>query len=90
MSSDDLAYSSDEMMAVAAARRLVDGIFEPDPHSKELTLTTLHPGVTVADARAETAWSLAVTDELGIEEAPSDGELEALRALTTTNEEATH
>jgi glutaconate CoA-transferase subunit B len=62
------------------------GILEPNPESKELTLTSLYPGATVADARAGTAWELGVADELAVEQAPSSGELEALRALETTNE----
>ena len=63
------------------------GVLEPHPQSKELTLTSLYPGVTVAHARAETAWELAVAAELAVEAAPSGGELEALRALET-NESA--
>jgi glutaconate CoA-transferase, subunit B len=63
------------------------GILEPDPESKELTLTSLYPGVTAEDARAGTAWELAVADEVGAEEAPTDAELEALRALETNGGE---
>jgi glutaconate CoA-transferase subunit B len=61
------------------------GILEPDPESKELTLTSLYPGVTVADARGGTAWELAVADEPGEEPEPTSGELESLRALETTS-----
>ena len=61
------------------------GILEPHPQSKELTLTSLYAGVTVADARAGTGWELAVADDLGEEQAPSSGELESLRALETAN-----
>ena len=64
------------------------GILEPDPQSKELTLTSLYPGVSLADARAGTAWELAVADELGEEHAPTGSELESLRALETTNASA--
>jgi glutaconate CoA-transferase, subunit B len=63
------------------------GILEPDPHSSELTLTTLLPGVTTEDAREATAWELQVAAELALEEAPSGDELDALRSLKTTNEE---
>jgi glutaconate CoA-transferase subunit B len=64
------------------------GILEPDPESKELTLTSLYPGVTVADAQAGTAWELAVAEELGEEQAPTGSELESLRALETTTASA--
>lgn len=63
------------------------GILEPDPQSRELTLTSLHPGVTIGDVRAATAWELDVAQELLVEQPPGPGELEALRALETTNEE---
>lgn len=62
------------------------GVLEPDPETKELTLTSLHPGVTVDDARAATAWELKVGDDVRAEPAPTDAELQALRALKTTNE----
>ncbi len=41
------------------------GVLEPAPDSKELMLTALHPGVTVEQVRAETGWSLEISDELG-------------------------
>jgi glutaconate CoA-transferase, subunit B len=58
------------------------GVLEPDPASCELRLTALHPGATLDDARAATGWELAVADDLGATDPPSDGELAALRALT--------
>jgi glutaconate CoA-transferase subunit B len=63
------------------------GVLEPDPESKELTMTTLHPGVDVEDARANTAWDLRVAAELRVEPEPTAAELEALRSLRTTNED---
>lgn len=63
------------------------GILEPDPESKELTLTTVYPGVTAADARAATGWELKVADTLAVEEAPSERELAELRDLEATIEE---
>ncbi|MGH3745094.1 MAG: CoA-transferase subunit beta, partial [Mycobacteriales bacterium] len=38
------------------------GILEPDPATCELTLTHLHPGVSVEQAREATGWPLAVAD----------------------------
>jgi len=57
------------------------GILEP--RDGELTLTRVHPGVEPDDARAATNWELRVADDLRETEAPSDVELEALRALRT-------
>jgi glutaconate CoA-transferase subunit B len=57
------------------------GILEPDPASCELTLTHLHPGVTVEQARAATGWELAVADDLRETAPPTGAELAALREL---------
>ena len=38
------------------------GVLEPDPDSCELTLTSLHPGVSVDEAREATGWELRVAD----------------------------
>ncbi len=42
------------------------GVLEPDPGTCELTLTLLHPGRTVDEARAATGWELRVADDLTI------------------------
>ena len=57
------------------------GILEP--RDGELTLTRVHPGVVPDEARAATGWELRVADDLRETEAPTDAELEALRALRT-------
>jgi len=57
------------------------GVLEPDPETCELTLTALHPGVDVVQARAETGWDLAVADALQTSPEPTAEELEALREL---------
>jgi glutaconate CoA-transferase subunit B len=57
------------------------GVLEPDPVTRELTLTRVHPGVEVADVRAATGWDLAVADDLAGTEPPTDRELETLRRL---------
>jgi len=61
------------------------GILEP--RNGELTLTRLHPGATVEQARAATGWPLAVADDVGVTEPPTRTELEALRALETKGRE---
>ncbi len=60
------------------------GILEPDPQTCELTLTHVHPGVTVDQVRDATGWQLALADALTTTEPPTSTELAALRALTAT------
>jgi glutaconate CoA-transferase, subunit B len=56
------------------------GILEP--RAGELTLTAVHPGVTVDAAREATAWDLKVADDVQETAPPTGSELKALRALT--------
>ncbi|SCL33757.1 glutaconate CoA-transferase subunit B [Micromonospora rhizosphaerae] len=60
------------------------GVLAPDPETCELTLTRLHPGVAVDQARAATGWELAVADDLTTGEPPTEHELSVLRALEAT------
>jgi glutaconate CoA-transferase subunit B len=62
------------------------GVLRPDPESCELTLTQVHPGVTVERAREQTGWRLAVSDDLEETEPPSEEELRELRELRATLE----
>jgi glutaconate CoA-transferase subunit B len=57
------------------------GVLEPDPATRELTLTGVYPGVTPDQAKAATGWDLAVSGHLAVLDPPSPGELAALRAL---------
>jgi glutaconate CoA-transferase, subunit B len=57
------------------------GILRPDPETKELTLTALHPGATVEGARGATGWDLRVAEDLGETSPPTIQELAALREL---------
>jgi glutaconate CoA-transferase subunit B len=57
------------------------GVLEPDPESKELTLTRLHPGVEVDAVREATGWDLKVVDTPTVTEPPAPAELTALREL---------
>jgi len=52
-----------------------------EPRDGELTLTSVHPSVSVDDVRAVTGWDLRVADDLRVTEPPSRIELAALRAL---------
>lgn len=62
------------------------GVLEPDPGTCELTLTAVHPGVTVDQVRDNTGWELAVADDLATTASPTDEELHILRALQQTLE----
>jgi glutaconate CoA-transferase subunit B len=57
------------------------GVLEPDPETCELTLTRLHPGVEVEQAREATGWPLAVAADLQRTDPPTAEELDALREL---------
>ena len=54
-----------------------------EPRDGELTLTTLHPGVTVEQVREATGWDLQVLDSLQTSQEPTDRELSALRELVS-------
>jgi glutaconate CoA-transferase, subunit B len=60
------------------------GVLEPDPQTRELTLTALHPGADVARAREQTGWPLKVSDALARTPAPTGAELTLLRHLEAT------
>jgi glutaconate CoA-transferase subunit B len=57
------------------------GMLRPDPKSCELTLTNVHPGVTIEQVRAATGWDLAVSADVEESAPPSVEELELLREL---------
>jgi glutaconate CoA-transferase subunit B len=59
------------------------GILEPDPETRELTLTRVHPGIDVEQVREATGWELRVARGIGETDAPTEQELRALRALKT-------
>ena len=49
----------------------------PDPETKELTLTSLHPGVAVEKVIEATGWALKVAPQLATTQPPSETELRA-------------
>jgi glutaconate CoA-transferase subunit B len=59
------------------------GVLTPDPATRELTMTALHPGVSADQAVAATGWPLRVAADVAATDPPAGAELEALRALTT-------
>jgi len=56
-------------------------ILTPDPTTKELTLTSVHPGVTVDSVVAATGWKLKVADQVSTTPHPTELELNVLRDL---------
>jgi glutaconate CoA-transferase subunit B len=60
------------------------GVLEPDPVTRELTLSSIHPGIELARVRDETGWPLAERSNIKETEPPTQQELAALRALTRT------
>lgn len=57
------------------------GVLVPDPVTKELTLSSLHPGVSVEQAQAATGWPLKLAPRLEVTPEPTAEELAALREL---------
>ena len=60
------------------------GVLRPDPESCELTLTQIHPGVSLEQVREATGWELKVAGDLRETEPPTDEELRVLRELRAT------
>jgi glutaconate CoA-transferase subunit B len=56
-------------------------IFEPDPATKEMTVTTIHPGVTREEIKAQTGWPVRFAAMLSETPKPTGNELAVLRDL---------
>ena len=57
------------------------GILTPDPETKELTLTSVHPGIEVEKVVKATGWPLKVAADVKTTEPPTQNELSVLRDL---------
>ena len=57
------------------------GVLEPDPQTKELVLTQVHPGVEAGQVLEATGWELRVAAALTSTEPATPAELDALREL---------
>jgi glutaconate CoA-transferase subunit B len=55
------------------------GVFRFDPATREMALASTHPGVTVAQVRAQTGWSLACAPPVTETPAPTAEELAVIR-----------
>jgi glutaconate CoA-transferase subunit B len=56
-------------------------IFAPDPETKEMIVTSIHPGVTREQVAEATGWPLRYATKVDETPAPSARELETLREL---------
>ncbi len=60
------------------------GVLEPDPLTRELTLTAVQPGVDSERVRASTGWPLRVAGAVAGLVPPTERELAVLRGLRAT------
>jgi glutaconate CoA-transferase subunit B len=56
-------------------------VMEPDPHTREMQVVTMHPGVTREQLQACTGWPLRYSDSVTQTPAPTGAELAVLRDL---------
>jgi glutaconate CoA-transferase subunit B len=63
-------------------------VMAPDPETAELSVISLHPGVTREQVRAGCGWPLRFAADLTETPAPSDQELEVLRGLHARTRQA--
>ena len=56
-------------------------LFEPDPQSKEMTVVSIHPGVTREQIQDNTGWKVAFAAKVAETLPPTPRELEVLRDL---------
>lgn len=56
-------------------------IFEPDPATKEMTVVSIHPGVTRDKIQENTGWTVRYANKVNETEPPTAKELEVLRDL---------
>ncbi len=64
------------------------GILTPDPQTRELVVTSLHPGVTLEAMQAETGWPLRAAATIATTVPPTAAELAALRDLNERTDRA--
>jgi glutaconate CoA-transferase subunit B len=63
-------------------------VMEPDPVTRELTVSSVHPGVARDRIQASTGWPIRFADRIAETETPSAQELEVLRRLKEATENA--
>jgi len=63
-------------------------LMEPDPVTRELTTTQIHPGVSTEQIIKATEWGIRFASELKETAAPTETELETLRDLERRSKQA--
>ena len=63
-------------------------IWEPHPESRELRVTSLHPGVTREQMSQSVGWEILYADTVAETTPPTTEELQVLRDLHRRTEEA--
>ncbi len=56
-------------------------VFEPDAVTREMTVTSIHPGVTGEEIKANTGWPVRFASDVVTTPAPNERELSVLREL---------
>lgn len=56
-------------------------VFEPDPRSREMVITSIHAGVTQEQIAASTGWNVRYAANLTVTPRPTREELDVLRQL---------
>ena len=56
-------------------------LFEPDPETKEMTVVSIHPGVTREQIQENSGWPIRFAAKVAETPAPTQRELEVLREL---------
>jgi glutaconate CoA-transferase subunit B len=56
-------------------------LLEPDPQSKEMTVVSIHPGVTREQIQENTGWKIKFAAKVAETPAPTAKELEVLREI---------
>jgi glutaconate CoA-transferase subunit B len=64
------------------------GVLTPDPVTRELILTAVHPGIDVEQVKAATGWNLKVSPDLVVTSPPTEAELACLRDLHARTQRA--
>jgi glutaconate CoA-transferase subunit B len=77
------------MTPIGPAKVITDlCVMEPDPQTRELTVTSLHPGVSAERVVTATGWPVRFAHTIAETAAPGDEELRILRQLRLDTENA--
>jgi glutaconate CoA-transferase subunit B len=63
-------------------------VMEPEPSSRELSVSSLHPGVSRERVEAATGWRIRFAEDVAETLAPDARELEVLRRVRAETEHA--